>query len=932
MKRALLLLPCILLSCNNINIQKNKISVTSLNCEYKVNPSGISSQNPRLGWKLKSDLRNQRQSAYRILVSDDLKQLRSDIGNIWDSEKRLSESSILISYDGIPLISGNKYYWKVKVWNQDNDESAWSEISTWQMGLLNETDWSNAQWIGYEEMPDSLRLVPGNHGPQNHLGAKAIKRPVTPLFRKEFQAAKKIDRAILFISGLGQYEATINAKKIGNGFLTPGWTYYDKTVLYNVYDVTKSVKTGKNVIGVIVGNGFYNINRERYFKINITFGMPKMIAKLYIKYTDGSEDNIVSGTDWKTFPSAITFNSIYGGEDYDARLEQAGWNLPDFNDSRWNNALLVKKPFGKLAAESDYPLRIMEELRVKKIEKISHDKFVYDFGQNASGIIEIKVKGEKGQEVRFIPGEIVNPDKSVIQNSDISGAPYYFSYMLKGNGVETWRPRFTYYGFRYVQVEGAVPDSKQSEMDLPKLIDLKMLHTRNSAPEVGHFDCSNELMNKINSMIKWSIRSNLVSILTDCPHREKLGWLEVTHLLGDAIHYNTDIYHLYSKLINDMMESQTPEGLVPTIAPEFALMDRYYGDYRDAPVWGSASVVLPWLIYKWYGDTAVMQKAWPMMNKYIEYLKTRSKNLIIVHGLGDWCELNPNEPGPRITPTSLLGTSQFYYDVKLLIKMASILGNQEEQEKITTLSEQVKKAFNKEFFNENTCIYATGSQASLAVPLAVGLVDSRYYDRVFENLINKIKEDNKILTVGSAGIRYLLEVLMDRGASQLFFDMNNRDDAGYGLQLKMGATTLIEPWIPSTEHGSNNHPALGNIMRWFYEGLGGIDQEENGNAYKEILIHPQLVDGIMEVKSSFESPYGLIRSEWEKQNGSFYLKIEIPVNVTAKIYFPECNAETIIENDKPVQKNEDIEIIKLDNKNTIIKMGSGKYSFIASID
>ena len=290
-----------------------------------------------------------------------------------------SENSILINYDGIPLESSKKYYWRVKVWNQDGEESAWSKAATWQMGLFGEKDWGDAQWIEYEEMSDSLRLVPGNHGSQDHLGDKAMRRPVTPLFRKEFQVAKKIERAALFISGLGQYEASINAKKTGDGFLTPGWTFYDKTVLYNMYDVTKLLRSGKNSIGIIVGNGFYNINRERYFKINITFGMPKMIAKLNIKYTDGAEDNIVSGTDWKTSSSPIIFNSIYGGEDYDARLEQTGWDMPDFDDSGWNNAILVKKPLGKLIAESDYPLGIMEELKSKKTEKICSEKICLRF-------------------------------------------------------------------------------------------------------------------------------------------------------------------------------------------------------------------------------------------------------------------------------------------------------------------------------------------------------------------------------------------------------------------------------------------------------------------------------------------------------------------------------------------------------------------------
>jgi hypothetical protein len=754
-----------------------------------------------------------------------------------------------------------------------------------------------------------------------------MKRPVTPVFRKEFDVSKRIQNATLYISGLGQYEATINGRQVGNGFLTPGWTYYDKTVFYNIYDVTKYLQRGKNAMGVIVGNGFHNINRERYFKISIAFGMPKLIARLNIRYSDGTESNTISDTSWKTSPSAVTFNSIYGGEDYDARLEQTNWDMPGFIDNGWKNAIPVKSPSGKLVAESDYPVAVMEKLTVKEVNKIKRNKYVYDFGQNASGIIEFEIKGEKGQEVRFTPGEILNQDGTVKQNNDISGAPYYFSYTLKGDGIERWRPRFSYYGFRYVQVDGCVPDSTKSNEGLPRLLNLDMLHTRNSSPEVGHFECSNELMNRIFSMTQWGIRSNFVSNLTDCPHREKLGWLEVTHLMGDAIHLNYDIYHFYTKLVYDMMDSQTPEGLVPTITPEFALMDSYFGDFRDAPVWGSASVVLPWLIYKWYGDTTIINKAWPMMNKYIGYLSERSDNFIINHGLGDWCELNPNEPGPRITPTSLMGTAQFYYDLVLMVKMAGLFNKEEEKEKLNILREKVKEAFNKEFFDKESCIYATGSQASLAVPLAVGLVEEKYHDKVFDNLIQKINKDNKVLTVGSAGIRYLVQILMENGASQLFFDMNNRYDAGYGLQYKMGATTLVEPWIPSNDHGSNNHPALGNIMRWFYEGLGGIQQEQDSKAYKNIIINPHYIEGIDEVNAHFMSPFGRIKSEWDKQDGLIDLTVEIPVNTSAIVFFPVKNTEQITENGNSLQKSKDLTIMESGDENIMVRLGSGNYSF-----
>lgn len=912
--------------CSHRDQSSEQLFVASMTCEFKASPQGVGTLHPRFGWKLESTARNQMQTAYRILVSDQPGQLANNTGNIWDSGKLESDNSIMVRYEGNDLQSGETYYWKVQVWSGNGTASEWSNPGSWQMALLSRDHWNDAQWIGYEELPDSLRLVPGNLGSQKFLGNKAKVRPVTPQFRKEFVVENPVEKATLFISGLGQYESYLNGKKIGDGFLTPGWTYYDRTVLYNVYDVTEHLQSGANALGVMVGNGFHNINRERYYKINVTFGMPKMIARLNIRYRDGSETEVVSGPDWSASSSAITFNSIFGGEDYDARLEQTGWNEPNFSDDHWKAALLVNEPLGELTPESDYSLKVLEELTATRVEKIKAGKYMYDFGQNASAIVEIKVKGIKGQEVRIIPGELINEDNTIIQNNDISGAPYYFSYILKGDEVEVWRPRFTYYGFRYAQVEGGVPSSFAKEGDLPELLEIKMLHTRNSSPEVGTFECSSDLMNKINSMTKWGIRSNMVSVLTDCPHREKLGWLEVTHLMGDAIHFNYDIFHFYSKVVDDMITSQTIEGMVPTIAPEFAYMDSYFGNYRDAPVWGSAAVVLPWLIYKWYGDTTVMKKAWPMMTSYVAYLRKRSDDHIVVHGLGDWCELNPDH-APRLTPTSFMGTAQYYYNLKLLTRMSDLLNLPEERQRYFLWSEDVRTAFQKEFFDKETGVYSTGSQAAFAFPLAVGLVDQEDRQRVLANLFQTIKDDSMKLTVGSAGIRYLVEVLMDDDNGQLLYDMNNRYDAGYGLQLASGATTLVEPWIPSKEHGSNNHPALGNLMRWFYEGLAGIDQEDDSYAYRNILIKPQYPVGISEAKATFESPFGQIRSEWRRNDDKLHLSVDIPVNTSARIFFPVADPQKILEDNVPLAETEGFEFLGTENGQTVFRAGSGTYSF-----
>ena len=923
MKLTILLFALAFSNCGQQASQKKKMEVTALTCEYKINPIGINSVNPGLGWQLISEERNQSQSAYQIVVADNPDLLKEGKGNIWDSKRVKSDQSILVKYAGSPLNPGEKYYWRVRTWDKNDKESSWSETASWQMGLFSESDWKNAKWIGYEDMPDEDRLVPGLHQGTDKNSTKAKKRTVIPLFRKEFSVSKKIKNASLFISGLGQYEASLNGKKIGDGFLTPGWTEYDKTILYNTYDVSNYLKIGKNAFGVIVGNGFYNINRERYYKLTIAYGMPKMIARLNIRYNDGSEENIISNEDWKTSPSAITFTSIYGGEDYDARLEQQGWEASGFNDTQWRNAIIVKQPSGKLIAETDYPLSVKEQINVKTISLPKAGSYVYDFGQNASGIVELKVKGKKGQEVRLIPAELINAKKLANQNA--SGWPYYFSYTLKGDGIETWRPVFTYYGFRYVQVEGAVPDSLKSSSELPRVVSLEMLHTRNSSPEVGKFECSNELFNRINSLIVWAIRSNLQSVLTDCPHREKLGWLEQTLLMGGGIHYNYDLYHLYSKQVMDMVEAQTAEGLVPDIAPEYVKFEK---GFRDSPEWGSASVVLPWMMYKWYGDRSVMEKAWPMMVNYVEYLKSKSKNNIVSHGLGDWFDYGPKRPGPaQLTPMAVTATSIYYYDLKLLTSMAELLGKKDEQQRLSAWANEVKESFNKEFFNSKTCVYSTGSQTAMSMPLCFGMVDEQFKVKVVANLVDTIKRHNKALTAGDVGFHYLVQALTEGGASQLLFEMNNRDDVpGYGFQLKKGATALTESW-PALEEVSNNHLMLGHIMEWFYTGLGGISQEENSTAYKEITIQPDMVGDITQTKVSYQSPYGLITTEWNKKDGKLSLKVTVPVNTSAKIFLPVTDIKNIKENGKSIENNKDFQIIDSKGENLVVRIGSGDYNF-----
>ena len=898
------------------------IEITDLRCNFKDNPAGIGIK-PHFSWILHSSERNQFQSAYYVLLSDDSLLLNKNTVNIWDTKKVISEQSINILYDGKALEPGKEYFWKVKAWDKDGDESSWSSSSQFVTGLFERKDWSGARWIGYEEIPDSLILVPGVHPWGNDVKNLALRRAIVPLFRKEFNINGEIKSAYLFISGLGHYKANINGRKVSDDFLSPGWTDYQKTCLYNTYDITGHLIRGENAIGVIVGNGFHNNNNERYRKLLIAYGMPKMIALINITYEDGTSENIVSGTDWKTTPSPVTYSSIYGGEDYDARLEQPVWDMAGFNDQSWQNALSVKDPGGILVPEITSPVRIMESFMPEKTYKSGEDTLLYDFGQNASGIIQVNVKGQEGQKIRLVPGELIDKDKSINQRA--TGRPFYFEYTLKGDSTEIWQPMFTYYGFRYVQVEGATMASGSITGNKPEILELKLLHTFNSTSRAGNFSCSSELFNSINKLILYAIQSNIQSVVTDCPHREKLGWLEQTYLMGGSIHYNFDIYNLYMKLVNDMMDSQTDEGLIPGIAPEFVLFEN---GFLDSPEWGSAGIILPWLIYKWYGDISAMEKAWPMMLKYIGYLGSKADDHILSHGLGDWYDLGPGRPGvAQLTPKELTATAIYYYDVNLMASMAAILKHTQNEQHLVKLANEIQVAFNKKFFNTVTKIYSTGSQTAMAMPLCVGLVNEDDRNGVFKNLIYIINENGKALTAGDVGFHFLVETLTQGGASELVYEMNNRDDVpGYGYQLKKGATALTESWA-ALESVSNNHLMLGHVMEWFYKGLCGIKQEGSSVAYKKTVINPSIVGDFTQVKGIYKSPYGIIKSEWKRNSRVLIMNITIPVNVTARIYIPATDPDSIFESRKPLKDVKDIKFEVIENDRLILETGSGNYRF-----
>ena len=899
------------------------VSVTSLKCESKSNPLGIEEGSPRLSWALNSTDRGVMQTAYRILVSDNEESLVKNIGNIWDSEKTTSDQSIQVKYQGKKLEPAKGYLWKVMVWDNKNHFSKWSKIASWQIGLLSKEDWINAQWIAYEKIPDSLmNPLPTDGKKDTYKGNNIL-----PLLRKSFDIKKRVKKATMFICGLGQFEMSINGKKIGDHFLDPGWTKYDKQALYVPFDVTNNLKTGENAIGVMLGNGFYYIPpvSGRYRKLKVAFGYPKMICRLLVEFNDGTVQNVISDTSWKTTPGPITFSSIYGGEDYDATIEQKGWDLPGFKLDWWKQAIIVDGP-PILNAQLSDPVKIVKDFSVVKINSLGSASRIYDFGQNASGIIQIKVSGKKGDTVRITPAELLKGDSGVNQRA--SGSPFYFQYILKGDGVETWQPRFTYYGFRYVQIDGTVTSGDVNPKHLPVLIDLEALHIRNGAKKIGSFQSSSNLFNQTFNLISWAVESNMVSLFTDCPHREKLGWLEQAHLMGNALRYNYDVISLYRKQIQDMKYSQTSEGLVPEIAPEYVKFDWGDGMFRDSPEWGSNSIITPWDLYKWYGDTAILESSYTMMKGYINYLQSKAKGNILSQGLGDWYDLGPKPPGvSQLTPMGVTATAIYFYDLNILSEVAGLLNKKDDSIRYKELSVAVKRSFNDLFFHKDTKQYGSGSQTANAMAVFMDLVQDEDKQYVIENIVKDIRDRNNSLTAGDIGYHYLLSVLHQAGRDDVIFDMNSRTDVpGYGYQLTKGATALTESW-QALSTSSNNHFMLGHIMEWFYTGLAGINQSDSSIGFKRIVIDPRPVGDLNFVEAEVESPRGKILSSWKKDGESFLLRIFIPHNATATVYLPSTSSSIISENGHPLKENKNVSVLGFENGKTKLVVGSGAYEF-----
>ncbi|WEG11747.1 family 78 glycoside hydrolase catalytic domain [Pullulanibacillus sp. KACC 23026] len=888
------------------------MKIKELFVDYQYEPLGLDERTPSFSWCFEESLeRALFQSAYRIIVTEDKPD--QDDRMVWDTGKVISRKNSCLIYDGAPLKSRKRYYWKVYVWDQSDQlqESAWS---WWEMGLLNSEDWVS-KWIGYND--------------ENSSCSEAI----IPLFRTEFNLVKPIKKARAYLSGLGHYELRLNGEKVGDRVLEPGWTNYDKTCLYSTYDITTDLQLGPNAIGIMLGNGFFNVSGGRYTKFKDSYGLPKCLIQVEIDYTDGTRELVCSNDQWKTSRGPITFSCIYGGEDYDARLEQKGWDLPEFKmNEQWKAAVEVTPAKGCLKSQAFPPLRAMETLHPTRITEPKPGIFVVDFGRNFSGWISIKVNGNGGDPIKISPGELLEEDGTI--NQKPSGSPYEYNYILKGDMIEEWEPRFSYYGFRYVQIEGASFSKKRGDATIiPQILDIKGKFIYPELNQIGTFNTSDEMINQIHSMILQAVLSNTKSVFTDCPHREKLGWLEQVHLVGPAIMYNYQIAPLLTKVINDIRDAQLPNGMIPTTAPEYVAFTEPWDIFRHSVSWAATYILIPWELYRKFGDIRLLIDHYENMKKYIDYVSAKADHDIVKDGLGDWYDIGEKPPGfSQVTPVALPETAMYYHIVDVFTKICDLIDRPNDQMRYTRLKQNIKAAYNEAFFNNQTKQYGSESQASTAMSLVFGLVNKEDEDHVFQHLVDDIEKHQYHTTAGDIAHRYVLAVLDRFDRSDLIYKMSqNTDHPSYGFQIINGATTLTEAWDGPISKTSQNHFMLGHIEEWFFKNLAGLDYSYNPEAELfQITIKPYPERNIEAVNAASLLPNGKVEVQWKWLNAStFSLNVHIPVNSTAIIYLPAHSLDTVKESNQLLTTLSSIEILDTKNHVMVLKVTSGNYQFIS---
>ena len=871
------------------------VTPVELKCEYATDPLGVDTARPRFSWQLRSTRRDQQQAAYQILVATSRSKLADDIGDLWDSGQVESDKSVNIVYSGIALNSGQSCFWKVRCWNKPGYDgkyarknfldgettrqlgqqhaSAYSNPASFTMGLQNEQNWQG-QWIA------------------------ADKNVSSPLLRREFQIDKDVKRAQVHVCGLGFYELFINGRKVENHVLDPASTYFENNLdfklksraLYITYDVSRYLQPGANAVGVMLGHGWYSAEAD--IPASPThrdpYGVrPVLLLQMNIEFQDQSRRSVVSDTRWKTAAGPITYNDYIHGETYDAREEIAGWHEPGFEEGAWTSAQVADRPQGKLHSQLMPASQVVQTLKPVAMSKVNPGVFVYDFGQNFSGWTRLRVQGSRGTKVVLKHGAQIHADGSLDARSNLHPrhlARQSDTYILKGDGEEVWEPRFTLHGFRYVEMTG-FPGT-------PTLASLEGRHVRNAVPQTGHFACSNDLINRIHSNVRWTLASSLQGFPQDAADRsERVGWM------GDVMaeDYNHNFYMpgFWTKWLNDLHDAQKHDGDLPLICP-----GHWRGFYGWMPVWKSVYSLTVWQQYLFYEDQGGLANHYEGIKKLVDFFNQRSDNHILQDGLGDHMEPDPagvTNQSPQRTPATFTSTAYYYYDTWILAQIAKILGHQDDHEYYARLAGQIKQALNDEFFDPQTCQYAGGSQTANSIALWLGLVAEADVDQVAANLVEDIrKKHNNHLSTGFLGVNGLAQTLAKHGAADVLYDVACQTDfPSWGYMIGRGATTVWETWDGDPEEQlSRNMKLHCGIDKFFFRDLAGLQLAAPG--FKQIVVRPQVVGGLTFAEASIQTPRGLVEVHWRRTNQSFELTTTIPVNSTARVYLPKLGLKKIV--------------------------------------
>jgi alpha-L-rhamnosidase len=903
------------------NASGKQITVSGLKCASKVNPLGIDSKNPRLTWMLTSEQINFNQAAYQIIVATSNDFLSADKGDLWDSGKIKSKQSVEIAYSGKPLESGMTCHWKVRVWDTDGKVTNWSEPSKWEMGLMNPSDWKG-KWI------DDGKILPVKD-------EDFYKEDPAPLFRKGFAASGNIKKARLYISGLGYYLTYLNGKRIGDHELDPGWTDYADRVYYSTYDVTELIQKGENCLGVILGNGWYNplplkMWGGRNIREALFTGRPGFICQLQIENTDGTKQVVVSDQAWKVHEGPMMRNSIYLGEVYDARKEIKGWDEPSFDDTKWAPVTSATKIPGILQAQPQPPIRITAVIKPVKITEPLPGIFIFDMGQNFSGWARLKFNAPKGTQIVMRYGELLYKDGTLNPMTSVCGqikgkkrdgtganiggpgspdiAWQSDTYIAKGEGGEVYTPRFTFHGFRYVEISGL-----QSRPELSQCEGLRL----NSAVEpVGTFACSDTLLNEIQKTCEWTFLSNIFSVQSDCPHRERFGYGGDIVATSEAFIYNYDMSDFYSKAVSDWKDAVRENGKFPDTAP-------FVGINYCGVGWAMVHPLLQLQLFRYYGNRSLINDQYAASKAWINQVSKDNPAGIIHDGLSD-------HEGLTERPSDVMVTPLYFQSAAIMEELAGILNLKEDVQLFKALKEKIRTAYVNQFLDKSTGKVGIGTQGSQSFALYTGIIPDEYRSKVLEYMVSDIRDKkNGHLSTGIMGTKFMLDQLSRNGQHRLAMEIVRQPDfPGWGYMLANGATTLWEHWALNDNTFSHNHPMFGSVSQWFYNWLGGIQPGENAEGFDQIIIRPETSGSLSWVNCSYNSVKGKIVSNWKKKDGNLVMEVEIPANTSALVCFPGWDLNKIGNSGIPLAKSAGISDCRIREGRASCRVTSGKYSFV----